>query len=104
MSDDVVLTERHDDGIAVIRLNRPPMNALSRAVLGSLRDSARELGDDAAGGWETEPHRPADPPARRVRWKVNPPVATGQTYSMRCGWGLLVRAGVADRPESEGDR
>src|SRR5262245_17183009 len=47
MSDDVVLTERHDDGIAVIRLNRPPMNALSRAVLGRLRDIAREVGDDA---------------------------------------------------------
>jgi enoyl-CoA hydratase/carnithine racemase len=47
MADDFVLTERHDDGIVVIRLNRPPMNPLSRAVLEQLRDVARAVGDDS---------------------------------------------------------
>ncbi len=37
---DFVLTERHDDGVALLRLNRPPMNPLSIAVLGELRDAA----------------------------------------------------------------
>src|SRR5262245_19520478 len=47
MADDFVLTERHDGGVAVIRLNRPPMNPLSRAVLQQLRDVARDVGGDA---------------------------------------------------------
>jgi enoyl-CoA hydratase/carnithine racemase len=45
--DDLVLVERRDDGVAVIRLNRPPMNPLSQALLGELRDVARELETDA---------------------------------------------------------
>jgi enoyl-CoA hydratase/carnithine racemase len=47
MADDFVLTEPHDDGVVVIRLNRPPMNPLSRAVLEQLRDVARDVGSDA---------------------------------------------------------
>jgi len=47
MADDFVLVERHDGGVVTLRLNRPPMNTLSRALLGALRDVARELGRDA---------------------------------------------------------
>jgi enoyl-CoA hydratase len=48
MDTDLVLTEPHADGVVVIRLNNPPMNALSRAVLELLRDVAREVGADPA--------------------------------------------------------
>ncbi len=48
MADDLVLTEPLSDGVLVIRLNNPPMNALSRALLEQLRDVARAAGDDAA--------------------------------------------------------
>jgi enoyl-CoA hydratase len=41
----LVLTERHD-GVAVIRLNRPPMNPLSRALLTELGDAAGALAAD----------------------------------------------------------
>ena len=46
MADDLVLTEPLSDGVLVIRLNNPPMNALSRALLEQLRDAARAAGDD----------------------------------------------------------
>jgi enoyl-CoA hydratase/carnithine racemase len=45
---DLVLTEQHDGGVAVLRLNRPPMNPLSIALLDALRDAARALAADAA--------------------------------------------------------
>lgn len=48
MADDLVLTEPQPDGVVVIRLNNPPMNALSRALLGQLRDVARAVREDAA--------------------------------------------------------
>jgi len=48
MADDLVLTEPLSDGVLVIRLNNPPMNALSRALLEQLRDVACAAGDDAA--------------------------------------------------------
>ncbi|MDQ1447574.1 MAG: hypothetical protein QOC79_545 [Actinomycetota bacterium] len=47
MADDLVLMESHDDGVVVVRLNNPPMNPLSRALLERLRDIARAVGDDA---------------------------------------------------------
>ncbi len=47
MADDLVLTEHHDDGVVVVRLDRPPMNALSIALLGRLRDVARGVAADA---------------------------------------------------------
>jgi enoyl-CoA hydratase len=47
MADDLVLTEHHDDGVVVVRLNRPPMNPLSRALLEALRDVAHGLAGDA---------------------------------------------------------
>jgi enoyl-CoA hydratase len=43
---DLVLTEHHDGGVALLRLNRPPMNPLSIALLGELRDAALALGAD----------------------------------------------------------
>ena len=43
---DLVLTERHDGGVAVLRLNRPPMNPLSVALLDALRDAANALAAD----------------------------------------------------------
>ncbi|MFM8303308.1 MAG: enoyl-CoA hydratase/isomerase family protein [Actinomycetota bacterium] len=46
MSDALVLSERRDDGVAVLRLNRPPLNPLSRAMLGELTQRATELGAD----------------------------------------------------------
>jgi enoyl-CoA hydratase len=44
---DLVLMEPHD-GVTVLRLNNPPMNALSRALLAELRDAARQLAADPA--------------------------------------------------------
>ena len=44
----LVLTERHDDGVVVLRLNRPPMNPLSRALLTQLGDAALALATDAS--------------------------------------------------------
>ncbi len=42
----LVLLDRRDDGVAVITLNNPKVNALSRAVLGRLHQVARELTAD----------------------------------------------------------
>jgi enoyl-CoA hydratase/carnithine racemase len=44
---DLVLIEPHD-GVTLLRLNNPPMNALSRALLAELRDAARRLAGDPA--------------------------------------------------------
>jgi len=41
--------ERGDDGVAVLRLDRPPANALSTAVLGEIADAARGLVADPPG-------------------------------------------------------
>jgi enoyl-CoA hydratase/carnithine racemase len=43
----LVLVERYPGGVALLRLNRPPLNALSRALLGELADTARALAGDA---------------------------------------------------------
>ena len=48
MSDPLVRCERRDDGVAVLRLNRPPLNPLSRALLGQLTMLATELAGDPA--------------------------------------------------------
>src|SRR5207245_246964 len=48
MADDLVLTESHDHGVVVMRLNNPPMNPLSRALLERLGEVARSVGADAA--------------------------------------------------------
>ncbi len=42
---DLVLAEPHDD-VMLLRLDNPPMNALSRAVLAELRDQARRIARD----------------------------------------------------------
>ena len=47
MPDDFVLTDIDGDGVALVQLNRPPMNPLSRAMLQALGDTARRLGADA---------------------------------------------------------
>jgi len=46
MTDALVLSERRADGVATLRLNRPPMNALSERLLGELAEAARELALD----------------------------------------------------------
>lgn len=48
MADAYVLTERDDDGVVRVQLNRPPMNPLSQALLGELRDVARSLAGDVS--------------------------------------------------------
>ncbi|MGZ4798621.1 MAG: enoyl-CoA hydratase/isomerase family protein [Acidimicrobiia bacterium] len=48
MTDDLVLTDVRADGVATLRLNRPPMNALSTALLASIAEVARDLADDDA--------------------------------------------------------
>jgi enoyl-CoA hydratase len=48
VTDDYVLCERDDHGVALVRLNRPPMNPLSQAMLAALRDVARNLASDAS--------------------------------------------------------
>ncbi len=40
---DLVLCERRDDGVAIVTLNNPKVNALSQAVLAALREVAEEL-------------------------------------------------------------
>ena len=48
MTDELVLTDVRADGVATLRLNRPPMNALSQALLGEIADAAEAFaGDDA---------------------------------------------------------
>jgi enoyl-CoA hydratase len=44
-----VSVERRDDGVAVVRLDRPKVNALSKALLAQLRDAADELTADPPG-------------------------------------------------------
>ena len=41
MTDELVLTEVRADGVATLRLNRPPMNPLSQALLGADRRRGR---------------------------------------------------------------
>ena len=43
MADDIVLLERRDDGVAVVTLNSPKVNALSTQLLARLGDIAAEL-------------------------------------------------------------
>jgi enoyl-CoA hydratase/carnithine racemase len=45
---DLVLTEDHGDGVALLRLNRPPMNPLSIELLDDLRDAAGALAANAS--------------------------------------------------------
>ncbi len=47
MADDLVLLESHANGVTAMRLNRPPMNALSQALLTAIGDAAAELAADA---------------------------------------------------------
>jgi enoyl-CoA hydratase/carnithine racemase len=44
---EVVRTEKHDDGVVALRIDRPPLNALSRAVLDELSAAARDLAADS---------------------------------------------------------
>jgi len=41
-----VSIDRRGDGVAVLRVDRPPLNALSGALLDELASAARELGED----------------------------------------------------------
>jgi enoyl-CoA hydratase/carnithine racemase len=45
--DDYVLTERDEHGVVLVRLNRPPMNSLSQAMLAALGNVAIGLAADA---------------------------------------------------------
>lgn len=47
MTDPFVISERGDDGVTVLRLNRPPLNPLSQAMLGHVADAARAVTADA---------------------------------------------------------
>jgi enoyl-CoA hydratase/carnithine racemase len=49
MSEEFVNVERRDDGVAVIRLQRPKANALSVAVLRQIEEAARGLSVDPPG-------------------------------------------------------
>jgi len=48
MTDDLVLREDLAGGVVTLRLNRPPMNALSQAMLTAIGDAASSLQDDPA--------------------------------------------------------
>lgn len=48
MSQALVLSERAADGVAILRLDRPPLNALSEGLLRELAEAARELTLDAS--------------------------------------------------------
>jgi enoyl-CoA hydratase len=47
VNDALILEEQHPDGVVLVRLNRPPLNPLSRALLAELAACARRLGQDA---------------------------------------------------------
>ncbi len=47
-ADQLVVTAPADGGVVIVRLENPPMNALSQELLEQLRDIARELGADAS--------------------------------------------------------
>lgn len=49
MSEPLVVLERHNDGVALVRLNSPKVNALSRALLAELRAVAESLTSEPAG-------------------------------------------------------
>src|SRR6476661_2427664 len=49
MADQFVSVERRDDGVAVVRLDRPKMNALSVALLEQLAEVAEGLTADPPG-------------------------------------------------------
>jgi enoyl-CoA hydratase/carnithine racemase len=44
--DELVVREDRAGGVVVLRLNRPPMNALSQAMLGAIADAAEEIAGD----------------------------------------------------------
>jgi enoyl-CoA hydratase/carnithine racemase len=46
VDEDLVLRESRSDGVAVLRLNRPPMNPLSQALLTAIGDAAEDLRAD----------------------------------------------------------
>jgi enoyl-CoA hydratase/carnithine racemase len=48
MSEEFVLRDDRAGGIVVLRLNRPPMNPLSQAMLGAIGDVADDLGSDGS--------------------------------------------------------
>src|SRR5436309_10936481 len=41
-----VRIDRHADGVAVVRIDRPPLNALSSALLDEIASAARDVGGD----------------------------------------------------------
>ena len=43
---DAISIERRDDGVAILRIDRPPVNAISTAVATELRDGADKLAGD----------------------------------------------------------
>jgi enoyl-CoA hydratase/carnithine racemase len=47
MTDTFIRSERRADGVALVTLDRPPMNALSIALFEQLADTARDLASDA---------------------------------------------------------
>ena len=49
MADDIVLLEHRADGVAVVTLNSPKVNALSTQLLARLKEIADDLTSDAAG-------------------------------------------------------
>ncbi|MBW3615300.1 MAG: enoyl-CoA hydratase/isomerase family protein [Actinobacteria bacterium] len=49
MAERLVTLDRRDDGVAVVRLDRPKMNALSRALLDELAEAAAQLVADPPG-------------------------------------------------------
>ena len=68
MADDFVTTERDDNGVVLVQLNRPPMNPLSQAMLGALRDVGHELAADATReGGRRDRQRPRVRGRRRHR-------------------------------------
>jgi enoyl-CoA hydratase/carnithine racemase len=48
MTEDLVLRDALPGGVVTLRLNRPPMNALSTAMLGAIGDAAEDLRADAS--------------------------------------------------------
>jgi enoyl-CoA hydratase/carnithine racemase len=87
MSDPLVLVESRPDGVTLLRLNRPPLNPLSTALLRELEGIATGLAADASVKavvvTGSEKAFAASSPPTAPRRSSAPASAPGSTHSRR---------------------
>ena len=94
-----VTVERRDDGVALVRLDRPKANALSAEVLDQLRAVAEELAADPPGAvvlWGGERIFAAGADIDRARRRGSPGHRGGRTSTPPWArWQAVPRATIA---------